>query len=139
MKERIAAAGIRLKRAYQPPARGDGTRILVDRLWPRGIRKADAAIDHWARTVAPSTALRTWFGHDPGRWHEFRRRYAAELHGHPGELAELRALARQGPITLVFAAHDEAHNDAVVLRDVLLGRLRRHERAGGSRSGRARS
>jgi uncharacterized protein YeaO (DUF488 family) len=139
MKQRIAAAGIRLKRAYQPPARGDGTRILVDRLWPRGLRKADAAIDHWARTIAPGNVLRTWFGHDPGRWQEFRRRYAAELHGHPDELAELRALARQGPITLVFAAHDEAHNNAVVLRDALLGRLLRHERAGGSRSGRARS
>ncbi len=139
MKQRIAAAGIGLKRAYQPPSPGDGTRILVDRLWPRGVRKADAAIDHWARTIAPSTTLRTWFGQDPGRWQEFRRRYAAELRGHPDELAELRALARQGPITLVFAAHDEAHNDAVVLRDVLLGRLRTHERAGGPRSGRARS
>jgi uncharacterized protein YeaO (DUF488 family) len=139
MKRRIAAAGIRLKRAYQPPARGDGTRVLVDRLWPRGIRKADAAIDHWAKTIAPSNKLRTWFGHDPGRWQEFRRRYAAELRGHPDELAELRVLARQGTITLVFAAHDEAHNDAVVLRDVLLGRLRSHERAGGSRSGQARS
>ncbi len=122
MQKRIAAAGIRLKRAYQPSARGDGTRILVDRLWPRGIRKADAAIDHWAKTIAPSDTLRTWFGHDPGRWQEFRRRYAAELRGHPDELAELRALARQGPITLVFAAHDEAHNNAVVLRGVLLGR-----------------
>ncbi|HEY4166795.1 MAG TPA: DUF488 domain-containing protein [Reyranella sp.] len=122
MQKRIAAAGIRLKRAYQPSARRDGTRILVDRLWPRGIRKADAAINHWAKTIAPSDALRTWFGHDPGRWQEFRRRYAAELRGHRGELAELRALARQGPITLVFAAHDEARNNAVVLRVVLLGR-----------------
>lgn len=139
MKLRIAAAGIRLKRAYQPPARGDGTRILVDRLWPRGIRKADAAIDHWARTIAPRDALRTWFGHDPSRWQEFRRCYAAELRGRPDELGELRALARRGPITLVFAAHDEAHNNAVVLRDVLLGRLRGHERTRGSRSGIARS
>jgi uncharacterized protein YeaO (DUF488 family) len=122
MQKRIAAARIRLKRAYQPSARRDGTRILVDRLWPRGIRKADAAIDHWAKTIAPSDTLRTWFGHDPERWQEFRRRYAAELRGHRGELAELRALARQGPITLVFAAHDEARNNAVVLRVVLLGR-----------------
>ena len=128
MQKGIAAAGVRLKRAYQPPARGDGTRILVDRLWPRGVRKVDAAIDHWAKTIAPRNALRTWFGHDPGRWQEFRRRYAAELRGHPDELAELRALARHGPITLVFAAHDEAHNNAVVLRDVLLGRWRSHER-----------
>jgi uncharacterized protein YeaO (DUF488 family) len=139
MQKGIAAAEVRLKRAYEPPARGDGTRILVDRLWPRGVRKAGAAIDHWAETIAPSNTLRAWFGHDPGRWQEFRRRYVAELRGHPDELAELRTLARQGPITLVFAAHDEAHNNAVVLRDVLLGRWRSHERAGGSRSGRARS
>lgn len=122
MQKRIAAARIRLKRAYQPAARGDGRRILVDRLWPRGIRKVEAVIDHWAKTIAPSDTLRTWFGHDPGRWQEFRRRYAAELRGHPDELAGLRALARRGPITLVFAAHDEAHNNAVVLRGVLLGR-----------------
>lgn len=124
MQKRIAAAGIRLKRAYQPPARGDGMRILVDRLWPRGIRKADAAIDHWAKTIAPSNTLRTWFGHDAGRWQEFQRRYAAELRGHPDKLAEIRGLARRGLITLVFAAHDEAHNNAVVLRGVLLGRPR---------------
>jgi uncharacterized protein YeaO (DUF488 family) len=122
MKRTIAATRIRLKRAYEPPARGDGTRILVDRLWPRGIRKEDAAIGHWAKTIAPSGTLRTWFGHDPARWPEFRRRYAAELRGHPDELSELRALARRGPVTLVFAAHDEAHNNAVVLRNVLLGR-----------------
>lgn len=113
---------IALKRAYQPPLPEDGTRILVDRLWPRGVRKSEAAIDRWDKEIAPSAALRTWFGHDPERWPEFRRRYTAELRAHPDELAELRALARRGPITLVFAAHDEAHNNAVVLREVLLGR-----------------
>jgi uncharacterized protein YeaO (DUF488 family) len=97
-------------------------RILVDRLWPRGIRKSDAAIDRWAKSIAPSSALREWFGHDPARWPEFRRRYATQLRRHPDELAELRALARKGPITLVFAARDERRNDAVVLRNVLLGR-----------------
>jgi uncharacterized protein YeaO (DUF488 family) len=120
--ERIPARRVRLKRAYLPAAATDGTRILVDRLWPRGIRKSAAAIDLWIKDVAPSTALRKWFGHDAARWLEFRRRYAAEVRGHRDELAELRALARRKTVTLVFAARDERHNDAVVLRDVLLGR-----------------
>jgi uncharacterized protein YeaO (DUF488 family) len=119
---RIAAKRIRLKRAYERPSGGDGTRILVDRLWPRGVKKEEAAIERWAKDLSPSTELRKWFGHDPARWQEFRRRFAAELRQHPDQLKELRALARQGPITLIYAAHDEAHNDAVVLRDVLLGR-----------------
>lgn len=122
MHVKIPARGIRLKRAYLPAAANDGTRILVDRLWPRGVRKSDAAIDVWIKSIAPSTALRKWFGHDPARWPEFRRRYAAELRDHPDELAELRARARRRTVTLVFAAHDELHNDAVVLRNVLLGR-----------------
>ena len=120
--ERIPAHRIKLKRAYLPAAANDGTRILVDRLWPRGVRKSDAAIDLWVKNIAPSTTLRNWFGHDPMRWPEFRRRYAAELRGHPNELAELRAQARRRPVTLVFAARDELHNDAVVLRAVLLRR-----------------
>jgi len=120
---RLAAKNINLKRAYEPPAADDGTRILVDRLWPRGLRKADAAIDRWIKDIAPSTDLRKWFGHDPARWQEFRKRYTDEIHGHPEQLDELRSRARSGRITLVFSAHDEAHNDAVVLRDVLLGRI----------------
>ena len=122
MSTKIAAHNIGLKRAYEHPAAKDGTRILIDRLWPRGVRKADAAIHRWVKDIAPSTGLRKWFNHDPARWQEFRRRYAAEIHGHAVELAELRSLARTGPITLVYSAHDEAHNDAVVLRDILLGR-----------------
>jgi uncharacterized protein YeaO (DUF488 family) len=122
MSNRIAADNIRLKRAYDSAGPGDGTRILIDRLWPRGIRKADAAIDLWAKGIAPSTALRKWFGHDPARWHEFQRRYSAEIHRQRDQLGELRMLAQRGRITLVFAAHDEAHNDAVVLRETLLGR-----------------
>jgi len=122
MPERIAARDIRLKRAYQPAAADDGPRILVDRLWPRGLKKSDAAIDRWIKDIAPSTALRKWFGHEPGRWPEFRRRYAAEIRRQPDQLEELRALARKGPVTLVFSARDELHNDAVVLRNVLLGR-----------------
>ena len=122
MNKRITAGNVKLKRAYERPDAGDGTRILIDRLWPRGVRKADAAIDQWAKDIAPSTALRKWFGHDPARWQEFRSRYAVEIHAHPEQLDRLRVLARQGPITLVYSAHDEVHNDAVALRDFLLGR-----------------
>lgn len=128
MSNRIAATKIKLKRAYERPARGDGRRILIDRLWPRGIKKANAAIDEWIKELAPSTALRKWFGHDPVRWKKFRSRYAAEVHKHPEQLRRLRSLARQKPITLVYSAHDELHNDAVALRDFLLGR-RSHSKA----------
>jgi uncharacterized protein YeaO (DUF488 family) len=122
MSKKIVAENIKLKRAYDSAGSSDGTRILIDRLWPRGVRKADAAIDLWAKDIAPSTALRRWFGHDPARWHEFRRRYSEEIHRHRDRLGELRTLAERGRITLVFAAHDETHNDAVVLREILLGR-----------------
>jgi uncharacterized protein YeaO (DUF488 family) len=122
MSRRIVAENIRLKRAYDSASSGDGARILIDRLWPRGVRKADAAIDVWAKDIAPSTALRRWFGHDPARWHEFRRRYSEEIHRRRNRLDELRTLAQKGRITLVFAARDEAHNDAVVLREILLDR-----------------
>jgi uncharacterized protein YeaO (DUF488 family) len=122
MSARVPAANVKLKRAYEPPSPEDGTRILVDRLWPRGVSKQKAALDHWMKEIAPSTELRKWFGHDPKRWKEFRRRYAEEMRQHPDLLAELRSLARRHKITLVYSAHDETHNDAVVLRDVLLGR-----------------
>jgi uncharacterized protein YeaO (DUF488 family) len=121
VSERIAAERIRLKRAYEAPAAADGTRILVDRLWPRGVKKADAAIDDWMKELSPSTELRKWFGHDPARWEEFRSRFAAELRQHPEQLDRLRDLARHGTVTLVYGARDEVHNDAVVLRDLLLG------------------
>src|ERR1700722_4262729 len=110
---------IKCKRVYEPAAPTDGTRILVDRLWPRGLSKEDAAIDHWCKELAPSTALRQWFGHEPERWEEFRRRYKAELAKAPEPLAELRAFARKGPITLLFAAHDEIRNNAAVLCELL--------------------
>jgi uncharacterized protein YeaO (DUF488 family) len=122
MSATVRAGKVKLKRAYDRPAARDGTRVLIDRLWPRGVAKADAAIDQWFKDVAPSTALRKWFGHDPARWQEFRRRYAAEVRKNPELLKQLRAMARRGTITLVFAAHDQLHNDAVVLRDLLLGR-----------------
>ncbi len=114
---------VKLKRAYEPAAADDGRRVLVDRLWPRGVSKADAAIDLWMKELAPSAELRRWFGHRPERWPEFRRRYAAELRQRADLLDELRALVRSGKVTLVFSAHDEAHNDAVVLREALLGQL----------------
>ena len=110
--------GISLKRAYEPPAETDGMRVLVDRLWPRGVTKSRARIDLWLKDLAPSTELRKWFGHDPEKWPEFRKRYRAELKGNPA-LAELREQSRQRDITLVYAARDELHNDAVVLKQVL--------------------
>jgi uncharacterized protein YeaO (DUF488 family) len=119
---RIAAGNVKLKRAYEPAASADGQRILIDRLWPRGVKKTDAAIDLWLKELAPSTDLRKWFGHEPSRWDEFCRRYRAEIADHPDKLAELRALAQKHPVTLVYSAHDEEHNNAVVVRDILLGR-----------------
>jgi uncharacterized protein YeaO (DUF488 family) len=118
---KIAPGHVKLKRAYEPPDRADGTRVLVDRLWPRGVSKDKAAVDLWLKDLAPSTELRKWFGHDPERWPEFRKRYAAEVRQHPEVYDQLRELARQGPVTLVYSAHDEIHNDAVVLRSLLLG------------------
>jgi uncharacterized protein YeaO (DUF488 family) len=122
MGTRIVARNVRLKRAYEPPAPDDGERILVDRLWPRGVSRADAALDAWMKDIAPSTALRQWFAHDPARWDMFRDRYAEELRGHADLVEQLRERARRGPITLVYSAHDAEHNDAVVLRDIVLGR-----------------
>ena len=112
---------VALKRVYDEPAASDGTRVLVERLWPRGISKARAHIDLWLKEVAPSQELRTWFGHDPEKWTEFRRRYEAELASGEAHqaLSTLRDLARQGPLTLVFAARDDQHTNAVVLREIL--------------------
>jgi uncharacterized protein YeaO (DUF488 family) len=114
-----AKAKIRIKRAYDPPSRADGSRILVDRLWPRGLRKVDAAIDQWLRDVAPSDGLRRWFNHDPERWSEFRRRYRAELSKNRAPVSELRKLACGKRVTLLYAARDEERNNAVVLREVI--------------------
>jgi uncharacterized protein YeaO (DUF488 family) len=120
MMHALAASHLQLKRAYEPAAPGDGVRVLVDWLWPRGLRKADAAIDRWMKDIAPSTQLRQWFGHVPERWPEFHRRYNRELQQQAAAVDELRELARGGPVTLVFAAHNEAYNHAIVLRDALL-------------------
>ena len=117
----IDPAHLQLKRAYAAASPEDGTRILVDRLWPRGVSKDRAALDDWMKEIAPSTALREWFGHDPARWVEFQSRYRAELQDHQPALDQIRALAQKGVVTLVYGARDQVHNDAVVLREVLLG------------------
>ena len=115
-----AQARLRIKRVYEPASPADGTRILVDRLWPRGLKKADAAISQWMKDIAPSPQLRTWFGHDPARWDGFRDQYRAELNLNRRLLDGLRQLTKTGPVTLLYAAHDVLHNHAAVLRDVLL-------------------
>ncbi len=110
-----------LKRAYDAPASGDGFRVLVDRLWPRGVSKEDAALDRWMKEVAPSDNLRRWFDHDPEKWDEFRRRYRDELKGRDEEVAFLKEKSEEGTLTLVYAAKDTEHNNAVVLKDYLGG------------------
>lgn len=119
----MAPAGVQVaqKRVYDTPDPGDGMRVLVDRLWPRGLSKERARVDVWLKDVAPSRELRAWFGHDPVKFEEFRRRYEAELATEPARsaLAELRELARKQHVTLVFAAHDTEHCNAVVLRELL--------------------
>lgn len=111
---------VQIKRAYETSSPHDGTRVLVDRLWPRGVKKTDAHIAAWMKEIAPSDPLRKWFGHDPAKWEEFRQRYKAELAGKKELLDSLRELSRKSRLTLVYSAHDEAHNQAVVLREMLL-------------------
>lgn len=121
MTTRSATPDIRIKRIHDAPARADGRRVLVDRLWPRGIRKDDAALDDWLRELAPSTELRQWFGHDPAKWSEFRKRYRVELRRHKAALDALREQAATRRVTLLFGARDREHNQAVVLAEVLRG------------------
>lgn len=116
---------IRLKRVYDPASATDGQRILVDRLWPRGLSKAKAAVDEWLKDVAPSTELRRWFAHDPAKWPEFKRRYRRELRVNSTLIDELAQRAGRSRITLVYAARDEDHNDAVVLAGVIRSRMKR--------------
>lgn len=115
-----AGAEIGLKRAYEAPSPDDGVRILVERLWPRGVKKSDAAIDHWAKDVSPSPELRKWFGHLPERWDEFCRRYTVELEQNTEAVSDLRGLCARGRVTFVFAARDLNRNSAVLLRKFLL-------------------
>jgi uncharacterized protein YeaO (DUF488 family) len=110
---------IRLKRAYEEPAQSDGLRILVERLWPRGVTKEKAALDLWLKDVAPSPELRKWFGHDPRRWKQFEQRYWKELKGRNEAVDLLRNESRKGTVTLVYAAKDEQHNGAVALKQFI--------------------
>ena len=122
MSKRIQSrplADVRIKRVYEPAQPADGYRVLIDRLWPRGISKDRARLDEWARNLAPSDQLRRWFGHDPDKFRQFRERYREELSHQADEIQRLRARAADGPLTLVYAARDEQHNDAVVLAELL--------------------
>ena len=115
---------IKLKRAYDEPAGGDGYRVLVDRVWPRGVKKDALQLDATMKELAPSTALRKWFNHEPAKWDAFRKRYFAELNDQPAAVEKLRQKARKGIVTLVYAAKDEQHNNAVALREHLIGKGR---------------
>ena len=121
MKSKVPAKNVKLKRVYDEPVAADGKRILVDRLWPRGMKKEAAAIDLWAKDLAPSTELRKWFSHDPTRWAEFERRYTSEVLQQAELLEKIRQLARRGTVTLIYAARDHEHNEAVIIRDMLVG------------------
>ena len=125
---------IRIKRAYEPPARDDGARILVDRVWPRGLRKEALALDLWLKDIAPSAQLRKWFDHRSARFAEFARRYHVELEANPDAVAQLQPWLRKGRVTLVYGARDETHNQAAVLRDWLLQRQESRAVTGSPRS-----
>lgn len=110
---------IHIKRVYELPQASDGQRVLIDRLWPRGLTKEKASVDVWLKDIAPSTQLRTWFGHDPAKWDEFKQRYSAELTSNGLVVSRLAAILKHGKTTLVYGAKDEEHNDAVVLQEYL--------------------
>ncbi len=114
---------IQLKRAYEEASKSDGTRYLVERLWPRGVKKESLRVEAWLKDVAPSTELRKWFSHDPAKWPEFRRRYFEELKANPQAWEPLVAASRRGRVTRVYSAHDSEHNNAVALREFLQQRL----------------
>ncbi len=116
---------IQLKRAYDHASAEDGKRFLVERLWPRGVKKTELRIDGWLKDVAPSTALRQWFGHDLAKWNEFRRRYFAELQQTPEPWGQLLQAARHGRVTLIYSSHDQEHNNAVALKEYLEGKMKR--------------
>ncbi|KUM25142.1 hypothetical protein AU467_26990 [Mesorhizobium loti] len=112
---------VAVKRVYEAPEKSDGQRVLVDRIWPRGVSKNDAELTLWLKEIAPSDELRKWFGHDPERWAEFQKRYRAELDRNEEAVAQLRDVLREGKVTLLYGAHDEAHNNAVALAGYLRG------------------
>jgi uncharacterized protein YeaO (DUF488 family) len=110
---------LKIKRVYEEPAKSDGYRVLVDRIWPRGLKKSEALIDKWLKEIAPSTGLRKWFKHDPAKWEQFKKKYAAELKKHREEVEELARESRKRTVTLLFGAKDTAHNNAVALEEYL--------------------
>jgi uncharacterized protein YeaO (DUF488 family) len=130
---------ITLKRAYDPISRSDGTRFLVERLWPRGLSKTKLHLDAWLKDVGPSTELRKWFGHDPDKWDEFRKRYRRELDSRPDAWQPIMSAARRSPVTLVYSSHDTEHNNAVALREYLEAKMHRSPRAAGADRPRRRS
>jgi len=111
--------GVKVKRVYDEPANSDGLRVLVDRLWPRGVKKSEARIDEWLKEIAPSTALRKWSKHDPGRWEQFKKKYIAELEKHREEVDTLAREARRRSVTLLFGAKDSVHNNALALKEYI--------------------
>jgi uncharacterized protein YeaO (DUF488 family) len=115
----VTSHPLRTRRVYEPARPGDGVRVLSERLWPRGLRKEDARIDLWLKEIAPSPALRQWYGHEPAKWEEFRRRYLAELEDNPDDVGRLRALLAEGPVTLVYASQDEQRNSTALLKEWL--------------------
>lgn len=121
-------SNIKLKRAYDPLTRGDGKSFLVERLWPRGVKKTELQVEAWLKDIAPSTALRRWFGHDPKKWSEFRRRYFHELGANVDALEPIIKASRRGPVTLVYSSHDTEHNNAVALKDYIESRIRNQKR-----------
>jgi uncharacterized protein YeaO (DUF488 family) len=131
--------GVRIKRAYDPPEPSDGYRVLIDRFWPRGITRGNAHLDEWAHELAPSSELRRWFAHDPALFEEFRERYARELVAHEEKLHALRGRADDGTLTLVYAARDAEHNDAVVLAEILSNPPRPEEKRRSTHDSTARS
>lgn len=129
-----ASVMIKIKRAYDKQEPGDGVRYLVDRLWPRGVKKAELKIDGWLKDVAPSPELRKWFAHDPQKWPEFRRRYLAELDRKPDAWAPILEAARRGAVTLLYSAHDPEHNNAVALKEYIESKLGARTRTAGGRA-----
>ncbi|MBE0536258.1 MAG: DUF488 domain-containing protein [Phycisphaerae bacterium] len=110
---------VRVKRVYDEASRSDGYRVLVDRIWPRGVRREEAKLDEWLKDLAPSGGLRKWFGHDPDKWQEFRSRYYKELAGKESEIDKLQSIARKRPVTLLYGAKDAEHNNAIALKDYI--------------------
>jgi|SRR5215472_4778107 uncharacterized protein YeaO (DUF488 family) len=118
---RLVGVGLKVKRVYDAPAKSDGRRVLVDRIWPRGLKKSEARIDEWLRKIAPSTGMRKWFNHDPRKWEQFKKKYGAELKEHREEVEKLGRDSRKRTVTLLFGAKDTAHNNALALKEYVEG------------------